>query len=90
MEEDDNDDLIEPIIVSEITDGLPKGDPRNIYGNFSCRICNKLVHSCNEVMDTWVETGKGIYCLQCFAKESEFESTWDYALKKDYPYSPVP
>ncbi len=60
---------IEPNIWSHLTDELPSDHPlarEQVY----CRRCRALVHAFNnECMQTWVETGKGPYCLACFAAE---------------------
>lgn len=59
----------EPIIHSHITDGLPDNH-KLAYSSLFCECCNENLHaSNNECMQTWVETGKGNYCLACFARE---------------------
>lgn len=56
----------EPRIWSGISDELPANHPdaqRSLY----CVQCGALVHAANnENMATWVETGKGPFCLADF------------------------
>lgn len=60
--------LIEPLIHSHITDGLPDDHPK-AWETVWCDGCPGEMLHCenNECMQTWVETGKGDYCLKCFA-----------------------
>jgi len=58
----------EPKIHSDVEDGLPDDHPL-AFTHISCSnpTCDVLVHSANnECMDTWIETGKGNFCLRCF------------------------
>lgn len=56
----------EPRIHSHIEDMLPHAHPL-AYAHTNCAKCGDLVHAGNnECMQTWVETGQGCYCLQCF------------------------
>lgn len=56
----------EPQIHSHITDSLPNNHPL-AEKNIHCNKCNEMVHACNnECMQTWVEAGKGNFCLACF------------------------
>jgi hypothetical protein len=56
----------EPVIHSQITDELPEGHPL-AFEHLECRACGELIHSANnECMQTWVETGRGGFCLRCF------------------------
>lgn len=58
--------LLEPRIWSHITDTLPRNHPL-AYQSLSCAVCRVPIHAANnECMQTWVETGKGNYCLGCF------------------------
>ena len=57
----------EPRIHSHITDVLP-GEHALAYEQVQCLDCGRLVHAFNnECMQTWVETGRGAFCLKCFA-----------------------
>ena len=57
----------EPKIHSHITDVLPDGHPLANEQVEFCK-CRVLVHAFNnECMQTWVETGRGAFCLRCFA-----------------------
>lgn len=59
--------VFEPRIHSHIGDGLPEGHPK-AYEHFGCENCEDLVHANNnECMQTWIETGKGDFCMQCWA-----------------------
>jgi hypothetical protein len=61
--------LREPRIHSHITDCLPDDHPL-AYSGVACRTCLALLHAANnECMQTWVETGRGTYCLACFVCE---------------------
>lgn len=45
---------------------LPKEHP-NAFENINCKSCNEPAHAFNnKIMQPWVETGKGNYCLTCF------------------------
>ena len=56
----------EPILHSHITDGLEDDHPK-AYQTLYCVECHDTIHAGNkECMKTWVETGKGDYCLDCF------------------------
>jgi hypothetical protein len=58
--------VFEPRIWSHITDVLPDDHPL-AWTSVYCTACKDMVHaSNNECMTTWVETGKGGYCLACF------------------------
>lgn len=59
---------IEPRIWSHITDVLPDDHPL-AWSTVYCVTCERdgMVHAANnECMTTWVETGKGAYCLPHF------------------------
>lgn len=73
--------LKEPLVHSGITDCLPDEHPL-AYETISCKLCKITIHaSNNEVMNTWVETGAGNFCIKCFASISETEGIDDkYAL----------
>jgi len=65
-----NTDPHEPLIHSHITDCLPDDHPL-ARTNVHCVACSRLVHAFNnETMTTWVESGLGAFCLQCFASQS--------------------
>lgn len=60
--------LKEPVIHSHITDRLPD-DHKNAYESVYCSKCEQMVHAFNnECMQTWVETGIGVFCGNCFRK----------------------
>jgi hypothetical protein len=56
----------EPRIHSHVTDRLPPDHPlatRRIY----CDRCETLLHlQTNSCMRTWIESGRGNYCMRCF------------------------
>jgi len=57
----------EPRIHSHITDALPD-DHALAYEMVDCEKCGVMVHaSNNECMQTWIETGRGAFCMRCFA-----------------------
>lgn len=59
--------MSEPLIHSHLEDLLPDAHPL-AFQSVGCRDCQVLVHAGNnECMRTWVETGRGSYCLACFA-----------------------
>ncbi len=56
----------EPVIHSHITDELASGHPL-AHETVRCVSCDEVVHAeNNECMQTWVETGRGPYCLPCW------------------------
>lgn len=59
--------IVDPVLHSHIEDVLPdkhKLASTNVY----CCVCNEMLHcENNECMQTWIETGKGNYCIRCFA-----------------------
>jgi hypothetical protein len=58
----------DPVLRSHVSDMLPDEHPL-AWKHVACQRCNVLVHAGNnECMQTWVETGKGPYCLPCFAE----------------------
>jgi hypothetical protein len=58
---------LEPRLHSHIEDALPGHHPLALTA-VVCAICGDLLHaSNNECMRTWVETGKGNFCIKCFA-----------------------
>lgn len=70
----------EPQIHSHITDGL---DPDHPLANqqVNCRRCKQQVHSfVNECMQTWVETGKGDFCMYCFGLLATAVLSNDYGI----------
>lgn len=61
----------EPLIHSHITDCLDEDHPFtklacNNTPVVDCDNCNEMLWHYNECMQTWVETGKGNYCLRCW------------------------
>jgi hypothetical protein len=56
----------EPQLHSHITDALPPGHPlagRRVY----CDHCQVLLHlQDDKCVRTWVESGRGNFCLRCF------------------------
>lgn len=63
-----NPTLVEPVIHSHITDCLPD-EHKQAYESVYCCACKEMVHAFNnECMQTWVETGQGNYCGNCFRK----------------------
>lgn len=58
--------MSEPRLHSHISDALPPGhalSARRVH----CDRCEALLHlSSNSCMRTWVETGRGNFCLRCF------------------------
>ena len=72
----------EPLIHSHITDMLPEDNPL-AYETVYCEVCEHMVHaSNNECMTTWVESGLGNYCLDCFTHQKN-----SCVLDKDYGLS---
>jgi hypothetical protein len=56
----------EPRIHSHVTDRLPDRQPL-ARSRVRCDRCESLVHrQNNSCMRTWVETGRGNFCLRCF------------------------
>lgn len=74
--------LLEPRIHSYITDELPEEHPLAHKATY-CIHCAAMLHaSNNECMLTWVETGKGNHCLDCFVQMDRLtEMTDEYGLK---------
>jgi hypothetical protein len=59
--------LSEPRIHSHVTDCLPDSHPL-ARTRVRCDRCESLLHLHNNTcMRTWVETGRGNFCLRCFA-----------------------
>lgn len=58
--------MSEPAIHSQIEDLLPDTHPL-AYETVWCAKCGTMLHANNnECMTTWVESGRGCFCLQCF------------------------
>ena len=56
----------EPRIHSHVTDCLPERHPL-AHTRVRCDRCDSLLHlQSNSCMRTWVETGRGNFCLRCF------------------------
>ena len=63
-----SDDLREPQIHG-VLDCVADDHPLAWVSTY-CVLCGVMVHGLpNEVMTEWVETGKGAWCLQCFARD---------------------
>lgn len=64
----------EPLIHSHITDCIPDDHPK-AWDTIMCVAgCGTMVHaSNNECMATWVETGRGEYCWNCFVAAVRLE-----------------
>lgn len=62
----------EPLIHSQITDFLEDDHPL-AHEYVTCKDCKDPLHVGNESMGTWVETGRGNFCVSCFAKSVEEE-----------------
>lgn len=58
----------DPVLHTHVEDCLPDGHP--LAGTtIGCVVCSMMVHAVNnECMATWVETGMGAYCIECFVK----------------------
>jgi hypothetical protein len=57
----------EPRIHSHVTDRLPESHPLARL-RVSCERCESLVHlASNTCVRTWIETGRGNFCLPCFS-----------------------
>jgi hypothetical protein len=76
-------DIKDPILHSHIEDVLPEDHP-DAYKTLSCVECNRMIHAINnECMQTWIESGKGNFCLKCFACLPEVEALdIEYGLAK--------
>lgn len=73
----------EPIFHSGITDQLPEGHPL-AWESVYCVRCRQMVHGVpNENMQPWFETGKGTYCLPCFAAAWDEVEPEEWALDND-------
>ena len=56
----------EPLLHSGVTDCLPEDHPL-AFTSVNCRGCGCMVHAVNnECMTSWLETGRGPHCLECF------------------------
>ena len=56
----------EPHLHSHVTDRLPAGHPL-AGARVHCDRCDTLLHlQTNSCMRTWIETGRGNYCMRCF------------------------
>jgi len=59
-----------PVLHTHIEDVLPDDHPL-AFDTVYCEgpECNRMLHAFNnECMQTWVETGKGNYCIWCFMR----------------------
>ena len=58
----------DPRLHSHIEDALPDGHPM-AFECVYCSTCGGMLHNNNnECMQTWVETGAGDFCVECFSK----------------------
>lgn len=58
--------LLEPLLHTHVVDGLPDGHPL-ASERVHCDRCEELLHSQrNSCMRTWIETGRGNFCIRCF------------------------
>ena len=65
----------EPELHTGYVDCLPEAHPL-AYRSVTCDRCQRPIHAANnECMWTWVETGKGNYCLPCFVALDEEDGT---------------
>jgi hypothetical protein len=61
-----NGPLLEPQLHSHVLDRLPDGHPL-AFTRVSCDRCDTPLHlQSNSCMRTWVESGRGNFCLRCF------------------------
>lgn len=64
----------DPVLHSHVSDVLPDGHKYS-HKAIGCARCEVPLHaSNNECMVTWVETGKGAFCIKCFAALSDANS----------------
>ena len=67
----------DPCIHSHIEDVLPDDHPL-AFVTVDCTTCGvTLHHHGNKCMRTWVETGRGNFCVPCFAAIPDVESLDD-------------
>jgi hypothetical protein len=58
--------MTEPLLHSHVTDALPEGHPL-AHERVRCDRCETLLHiQSNSCARTWVECGRGNFCLHCF------------------------
>lgn len=77
--------LRDPILHTHIEDGLPETHPLASV-QVHCTDCGYLVHAGNnECMTTWVETGRGPFCIACFAGLTDGSVEDEYGLGWDTP-----
>jgi hypothetical protein len=72
MEDDmaDRAAMREPVFHSHITDSLPESHPL-ARESVHCVNCGDMLHCFNnECMQTWIESGRGAFCLSCFFEAS--------------------
>ena len=64
----------DPVLHSHVEDMLPAAHAL-AFQQVHCAGCGALLHAANnECMQTWIETGRGNYCVPCFAKIEEVEA----------------
>lgn len=68
----------EPQIHSHATDVLPEDHPL-AWTTVFCKRCDLMLHAFNnECMSTWVETGRGNYCIRCFVSVADEDPIGQY------------
>lgn len=69
--------LNEPRIHSHIVDCLPDEHPKAFEAVY-CDGCRSMLHAWNnECMQTWIETGRGNFCIPCFSATPDVEALDD-------------
>jgi hypothetical protein len=70
-----------PVLHTHVERGLPDGHPyagQAVY----CQFCRDPLHaSTNECLQTWVETGRGPYCLEDFTNATGQVVDDDWSLR---------
>jgi hypothetical protein len=69
--------MFDPRLHSHVEDALPENHP-SATTTVYCRGCGVMLHaSNNECMQTWIESGKGNFCIKCFAALDDVEGLDD-------------
>lgn len=82
----------DPVLHSHVEDVLPD-DHSLAWQSVYCdgEGCEKMLHAFNnECMQTWIETGKGNFCVACFAKVDEvcaLENDWGLEVSRQVCHS---
>jgi hypothetical protein len=70
----------DPIMHTHVSDKLDDTHPLAFH-SIECRRCHETLHAFNnECMQTWVETGKGNYCIFCFVAQTGASVDEEYGL----------